>query len=385
VAFTHVTVTHDFDLANQVSALGALHFTPVEEMHNGSSSVPASPIRAPLGPNGLLSQVLAANTDEGTWPVGVRYRVDERITGQLPLRYFITVPHDQGLTVDLYQLIEQAKVSNAGVYPRVPIDMIAYDGVVTPDAGKGSGPFRYTATSNITLGDPINGRDGQDIDLEISVVGLPRTMSFASGGLDPVTIEEAVPYVATLRFTSNAGDWLLLWDNTTGEDEAADHGLLTGLGDDDHTQYHNDTRGDARYSQLAHNHTGTYALISHTHAQADVTGLVADLAAKRNRVLTSSTRTGSYSIVAADVGVAQVYDSASIGTFTLPTNASQSIAVGESIPLRQAGSGQLTVAAAGGVTLQARGSAFKLAGQHAVAEALKTATDTWVLYGDITT
>jgi hypothetical protein len=26
-----------------------------------------------------------------------------------------------------------------------------------------------------------------------------------------------------------------------------DHGALTGLGDDDHTQYHNDTRGDARY------------------------------------------------------------------------------------------------------------------------------------------
>lgn len=28
---------------------------------------------------------------------------------------------------------------------------------------------------------------------------------------------------------------------------AHDHGVLTGLGDDDHTQYHNDARGDARY------------------------------------------------------------------------------------------------------------------------------------------
>jgi hypothetical protein len=27
----------------------------------------------------------------------------------------------------------------------------------------------------------------------------------------------------------------------------ADHSSLAGLGDDDHTQYHNDTRGDARY------------------------------------------------------------------------------------------------------------------------------------------
>ena len=30
----------------------------------------------------------------------------------------------------------------------------------------------------------------------------------------------------------------------------SDHGALTGLADDDHTQYHNDTRGDARYLQL---------------------------------------------------------------------------------------------------------------------------------------
>lgn len=26
-----------------------------------------------------------------------------------------------------------------------------------------------------------------------------------------------------------------------------DHGAMTGLGDDDHPQYHNDARGDARY------------------------------------------------------------------------------------------------------------------------------------------
>lgn len=30
-----------------------------------------------------------------------------------------------------------------------------------------------------------------------------------------------------------------------------DHGFLTGLADDDHSQYHNDTRGDARYLKLA--------------------------------------------------------------------------------------------------------------------------------------
>ncbi len=30
-----------------------------------------------------------------------------------------------------------------------------------------------------------------------------------------------------------------------------DHGALTGIADDDHSQYHNDTRGDLRYLKLA--------------------------------------------------------------------------------------------------------------------------------------
>lgn len=41
-----------------------------------------------------------------------------------------------------------------------------------------------------------------------------------------------------------------------------DHGALTGLADDDHAQYHNNARGDARYSVLAHDHAATYAPIA---------------------------------------------------------------------------------------------------------------------------
>ena len=33
-----------------------------------------------------------------------------------------------------------------------------------------------------------------------------------------------------------------------------DHGSLTGLAGDDHPQYYNQARGDARYSQLGHTH-----------------------------------------------------------------------------------------------------------------------------------
>lgn len=75
----------------------------------------------------------------------------------------------------------------------------------------------------------------------------------------------------------------------TSSSGTSDHGLLTGLADDDHTQYHTDARGDARYSLLGHTHSyeplitktagyakwngtswtfanETYSLSSHTHS-----------------------------------------------------------------------------------------------------------------------
>ena len=52
----------------------------------------------------------------------------------------------------------------------------------------------------------------------------------------------------------------------TGGAGVSDHGALTGLADDDHTQYHTDARGDARYALTGHNHSGTYATAEHNHS-----------------------------------------------------------------------------------------------------------------------
>jgi len=52
------------------------------------------------------------------------------------------------------------------------------------------------------------------------------------------------------------------------EGGVSDHGSLSGLADDDHSQYLNNARGDARYSLIAHTHTG-YAATLHTHLQSE--------------------------------------------------------------------------------------------------------------------
>ena len=60
---------------------------------------------------------------------------------------------------------------------------------------------------------------------------------------------------------------------------SSDHGALTGLLDDDHPQYHNDARGDARYSLLAHTHTASNISDSTTIGRTVLTAL--DAAAVR--------------------------------------------------------------------------------------------------------
>jgi len=65
----------------------------------------------------------------------------------------------------------------------------------------------------------------------------------------------------------------------SGGGGTTDHGALTGLGDDDHPQYHNDARGDARYYTKTQSDAALAgkAGTSHSHIIGDVTGLQAAL------------------------------------------------------------------------------------------------------------
>ena len=74
--------------------------------------------------------------------------------------------------------------------------------------------------------------------------------------------------------------------------------------------------------------------------------------------------------------------SASGVTLTIPTNATLALPVGTSIDILQTGAGQVTVAGAAGVTVNAT-PGLKLRTQWSGATLFKRATDSWVVYGDL--
>jgi hypothetical protein len=100
--------------------------------------------------------------------------------------------------------------------------------------------------------------------------------------------------------------------------------------------------------------------------------------------LTQNAQTGTtYTLVLADASAKLVeLNNASAITLTVPLNSSVAFPVGSQINLLQTGAGQVTVAGAGGVTVNAT-PGLKLRTQWSPATLIKRATDTWVLVGDL--
>ena len=92
----------------------------------------------------------------------------------------------------------------------------------------------------------------------------------------------------------------------------------------------------------------------------------------------------TYTLVLGDAFTHLRMSNAGAITLTVPTNASVAFAVGTQIAVEQTGAGQVTVAAAGGVTLRTSLTA-KTRAQYSVLLLTKLATDEWLISGDMAT
>jgi len=93
----------------------------------------------------------------------------------------------------------------------------------------------------------------------------------------------------------------------------------------------------------------------------------------------------TYNLVLTDAHKTVTLTNGSAIDARIPLNSGTAFPIGTRIELIQGGAGQVTVAPTTGVTLNSSGGKTKLAAQYAVATILKVATDTWYLFGDITT
>jgi len=132
------------------------------------------------------------------------------------------------------------------------------------------------ATALIHVVDPTNTTDhpdGSSFKTTLQAIAdlVPPADSVPPGGTTGQVLTKQ-------SATDGDADWQ---DPTSGG--VTDHGALTGLGDDDHPQYHTDARGDARYFTQAQVTTSLAgkANTTHSHAITDVTGLQTALDGKQ--------------------------------------------------------------------------------------------------------
>jgi len=90
----------------------------------------------------------------------------------------------------------------------------------------------------------------------------------------------------------------------------------------------------------------------------------------------------SYTTVLGDASKLVTLSNASAITVTIPPNSSVAYPVGTKIDFAQIGAGQVTVAEGSGVTVNSTPT-LKFRAQYSGATCIKTATDTWLLVGDL--
>jgi predicted ATP-dependent Lon-type protease len=90
--------------------------------------------------------------------------------------------------------------------------------------------------------------------------------------------------------------------------------------------------------------------------------------------------TNNYTLIAGDAAkIVLASNSTTAGTVTIPSGV---FTVGQVITIVQTGSGQLTLTASG-TTLNSQGSKLKLSGQYASCQLVCTASNTFIVFGNL--
>lgn len=145
--------------------------------------------------------------------------------------------------------------------------------------------------------------------------------------------------------------------------------------------------GEGPFGSMAQQSASAVAITGGMIGGKDATQLVDTATAQTltNKSLRQSinAQTGTtFTPALSDAGKLVTLNNAAAIALTIPPNSSVAFGVGDSVDFAQIGAGQVTVSPGSGVTLIAT-PGLKFRAQGSAATAVKIATDTWLLVGDL--
>ena len=99
--------------------------------------------------------------------------------------------------------------------------------------------------------------------------------------------------------------------------------------------------------------------------------------------ITLNAQTDNYTLAVSDEGKMITMNKATATTVTIPLNSSIAIATGAQIIITRIGAGSVNISPTVGVTLNSISSNRYIANTYGAVTLIKTATDTWYLFGDL--
>lgn len=275
-----------------------------------------------------------------------------------------------------------ASTNRVGLFtaaPAYPVDITGNTYIQSGSLGVGLAP---STAAGITLGGSAYTSAGLLLLPSVSgtagtspsILSIGGTLVEASSGTHAILagLHATVPTIVSGAATVTNAATVYIANQTSATVTGANHALLVNAG-------RSTFGGDIYQTSASSYSTGGYYLLVRNQTSGRLEIVEPD-------VVSIDPQSGSsYTLTLADKGGMVTMTNAGANTLQIPNNTSVAFSIGTQILIHQEGAGQTTISGAAGVTLDSADGALKIRAQYGMATLIKKSTNTWAVFGDLTT